>query len=98
MRFRDVLQCQADIPEDSGEQIVEIVRNSAGQHAETLQLGALPHRFLQTLAFTNLTQHAHKNMFVGLPVFAERNLQRDLMPAAMLSCKSKRLPANLPFA
>src|SRR4051812_47762106 len=40
---RKVLQREAGIPENPREQVIEVVRDASGQHAQTLELLRLPH-------------------------------------------------------
>ena len=69
---RQTHQGQFGITEDSGEDVVEVVGNSAGQHADAFQLlgmeqPAFQFQFLALCAFflADIANRAEKNLFAG---------------------------------
>ena len=54
---RQILQRQARVPQNPGQQIVEIVRDAAGQNAQALQLLRLPHLLGLSLLFRDVARH-----------------------------------------
>jgi hypothetical protein len=51
------IQQDMAITVNDGQQVIKVVRNPAGQHADRFHLGRLPYLFFQLLTFRDVLEH-----------------------------------------
>src|ERR1035438_6851122 len=78
---------QTCVANDSHQQVIEIVRNAAGQHADAFQFLSLAEVLLRSLAVGDVRYQGQRQLRSGLIDKAEADLQRELASALPLSQK-----------
>jgi hypothetical protein len=71
--FGDAVQQDMAVTVDDGEQVVEVVRDPTGQHADRFHFGRLPELFFEQLTLGNILEHGED----GLPAPVRNRVRSD---------------------